>query len=100
MTPIDDVECAHYIRFRVFDKPGVLAKIAGALGEAGVSIEQMVQVGGGDAKGVEADIVMTTHAARDGAVRRALESIGKSEYAVTPPRRIRIAGGPPAKRSR
>jgi homoserine dehydrogenase len=100
VSPIDDVECAHYIRFRVFDKPGVLAKIAGALGEAGVSIEQMVQVGGGDAKGAEADIVMTTHAAKDGDVRRALESIGKSDYAVTKPRRIRIAGGPPAKRAR
>jgi homoserine dehydrogenase len=100
VSPIDDVECAHYIRFRVFDKPGVLAKIAGALGEARVSIEQMVQVGGGDSRGAEADIVMTTHAAKDGDVRRALESIGKSDYAVMPPRRIRIAGGPPAKRSR
>jgi homoserine dehydrogenase len=100
VASIDDVECAHYIRFRVFDKPGVLAKIAGALGDAGVSIEQMVQVGGGDAKGAEADIVMTTHAAKDGDVRRALEHIEKSDYAVTKPRRIRIAGGPPAKRAR
>jgi homoserine dehydrogenase len=100
VTPIDDVECAHYIRFRVFDKPGILAKICGALGDAHVSIEQMVQVGGGDNQGAEADIVMTTHAANDGDVRRALEIIGKSEYAVTLPRRIRIAGGPPAKRSR
>lgn len=100
VSPIDDVECAHYIRFRVFDKPGVLAKICGALGEAHVSIEQMVQVGGGDARGAEADIVMTTHAAKDGDVRRALESIEKSDYAVTKPRRIRIAGGPPAKRAR
>ena len=100
VSPIDDVECAHYIRFRVFDKPGVLAKICGALGEAHVSIEQMVQVGGGDNQGKEADIVMTTHSARDGDVRRALESIGKSDYAVTKPRRIRIAGGAPAKRNR
>jgi homoserine dehydrogenase len=100
VSPIDDVECAHYIRFRVFDKPGVLAKICGALGDARVSIEQMVQVGGGDNQGAEADIVMTTHAAKDGDVRRALEIIGKSDYAVTKPRRIRIAGGPPAKRAR
>ena len=97
---IDDVECAHYLRFRVFDKPGVLAKIATALGEANVSIEQMVQVGGGDAQGAAADIVMTTHVAKDGDVRRALEKIGKSDYAMSAPRRMRILGGPPASRRR
>ena len=97
---IDDVECAHYLRFRVFDRPGVLAKIAAALGDANVSIEQMVQVGGGDAQGTAADIVMTTHVAKDGDVRRALEKIGKSDYAMSAPRRIRILGGPPATRGR
>ena len=97
---IDDVECAHYLRFRVFDRPGVLAKIAAALGDANVSIEQMVQVGGGDAQGAAADIVMTTHIAKDGDVRRALEKIGKSDYAMSAPRRMRILGGPPATRGR
>ncbi|HEX7666617.1 MAG TPA: homoserine dehydrogenase [Polyangiaceae bacterium] len=100
VASIDDVECAHYLRFKVFDRPGVLAKIASALGEAKVSIEQMVQVGGGDAQGAAADIVMTTHVAKDGDVSRALSIIGKSDYAVTEPRRIRIQGGPPAKRAR
>ena len=37
----------YYLRFQVHDRPGVLARLAGALGEAGVSIEQMVQEGGG-----------------------------------------------------
>ncbi|MGH7330032.1 MAG: homoserine dehydrogenase, partial [Polyangiaceae bacterium] len=97
---IDYVECAHYLRFRVFDRPGVLAKIAAALGDANVSIEQMVQVGGGDAQGAAADIVMTTHIAKDGDVRRALEKIGKSDYAMSAPRRMRILGGPPANRRR
>ncbi len=100
VASIDDVECAHYLRFKVFDRPGVLAKIASALGDAKVSIEQMVQVGGGDAQGAAADIVMTTHVSRDGDVSRALSIIGKSEYAVAEPRRIRILAGAPAKRAR
>ncbi|HEY8087067.1 MAG TPA: homoserine dehydrogenase, partial [Polyangiaceae bacterium] len=46
LTPLDDVRTRYYLRFQVHDRPGVLARLAGALGEAGVSIEQMVQEGG------------------------------------------------------
>jgi homoserine dehydrogenase len=90
LTPVDDVRTRYYLRFQVHDRPGVLARLAGALGEAGVSIEQMVQEGGAGSSGVAVDIVMLTHDAVERDVRRALDLIARSEVAAAPPRLIRI----------
>lgn len=75
-------EALWYLRVRVADRPGVLAQIAGALGRHDVSIEQLVQEGGGrraSDRGEGPDdsrvIVMLTHHAREGGVRDALAEI-------------------------
>jgi homoserine dehydrogenase len=90
LMPVEDVRTRYYLRFQVHDRPGVLARLAGALGDASVSIEQMVQEGGGGSSGVPVDIVMLTHDAVERDVRRALEVIGRSGVAAAPPRLIRI----------
>ncbi|MDP8998622.1 MAG: homoserine dehydrogenase, partial [Myxococcota bacterium] len=90
LTPIDDVRTRYYLRFQVHDGPGVLARLAGALGEAGVSIEQMVQEGGAGSSGVPVDVVMLTHEAVERAVRHALDAIARSDVAASPPRLIRV----------
>ena len=90
ITPIDDVRTRYYLRFQAHDRPGVLARLAGSLGEAGVSIEQMVQEGGGGSSGLPVDIVMLTHEAAERDVRRALDAIGRSGVAASSPRLIRI----------
>ncbi len=77
----------HYLRFPVYDRPGVLARITGALGEARVSIEQMVQQGRGDT----VQVVMLTHEAEVGDVRRALAEIAKGDYLAGPARSFRVA---------
>ena len=46
---MDDVVSRYYLRFPVADRPGVMARLAGALGDAGVSIEQIVQEGQAEA---------------------------------------------------
>src|ERR1019366_7313057 len=58
LTSLDDVRGRYYLRFQVHDRPGVLAQLAGALGDAGVSIEQMVQEGGGGGTGQPVQIVL------------------------------------------
>jgi homoserine dehydrogenase len=88
VAAMDDLRGSYYLRFQVHDRPGVLARLAGALGDAGVSIEQMVQEGAGDASPVE--IVMLTHEATERDVRRALDVIARSEVAAAAPRMIRI----------
>jgi homoserine dehydrogenase len=90
LTPIDDVRMRYYLRFQVHDAPGVLARLAGALGEAGVSIEQMVQDGGAGSSGLPVDIVMLTHEAAERDVGRALSAIARSGIAAAAPRLIRI----------
>jgi homoserine dehydrogenase len=90
LMPIEAVRSRYYLRVSVHDRPGVLARLAGALGEAGVSIEQMVQEGGGGSSGVPVDIVLLTHEATERDVRRALETTARSDVAVRAPRLLRI----------
>ena len=87
---MDDVRGRYYLRFQVYDRPGVLARLAGALGEARVSIEQMVQDGGAGCSGVPVDIVMLTHEAIERNVRQALAEISQSGVVASAPRLIRI----------
>jgi homoserine dehydrogenase len=100
-----DVESRYYLRFDVADRPRVMAGLATALGDQGVSIEQIVQeavegrrAGDPPAKpssGGAATVVMTTQRAREGAVRAALASIAKEPFLAGPPRLLRIVDGAP-----
>lgn len=92
LAPLDDVESRYYLRFQVFDKPGVLARITGALGDERVSIEQMVQEGGGDASGAPVQVVILTHVAEERAVRAALARIDTCDFVAKPTRVLRIHG--------
>ncbi len=92
-------ETRWYLRFPVVDRPGVIAKLAAALGDAGVSIEQIVQgppamVGPSEAD-ASVDVVLTTRVAREDAVRRAiaaieLGAIEGASYVKRAPRALRI----------
>jgi len=89
VLPMAAVVSRYYLRFPVADEPGVMARLAGALGSAGVSIEQIVQEGqAGDGGPVE--VVMITHRAREGAVRDAIEAIGREPFLAAPARLLRI----------
>ena len=90
LASMDDVESRYYLRFQVFDRPGVLARITGALGDARVSIEQMVQQGGGDSSGATVQVVILTHAAREKDVQTALAQIAKHEFVARPTHVLRV----------
>ncbi|NNF64362.1 MAG: homoserine dehydrogenase [Acidimicrobiia bacterium] len=60
-----------YIRLEVADQPGVLAQIAGAFGDAQVSIESMSQEGRGDA----ARLIIITHQAKERQQRAAVAAL-------------------------
>jgi len=72
IKPIGDVVTKYYIRFQAVDRPGVLARIAGALGASGISIASMVQSA---RSGDVVPIVIMTHEAREADVRKALAEI-------------------------
>jgi homoserine dehydrogenase len=89
-APITEVESRFYLRFDVEDRPGVLGKIASGLGEAGVSIEQMVQEGRAVEVNDAVPVLIITHACREGAVRSALDAIGREGFLRGRPRLLRI----------
>jgi homoserine dehydrogenase len=69
---VDEVQSRYYIRLLVADRPGVIASVAGVLGENGVSIESVVQH---SAQNQQAEIVWVTHTVQEAAIRKALETI-------------------------
>jgi homoserine dehydrogenase len=67
-----------YLRFMVKDRPGVLAEIAAALRDAGVSIESLIQKGrAGDAG--EVMVALVTHEGPESAVSEALRLLDGSD---------------------
>jgi homoserine dehydrogenase len=85
---MDDHACAYYLRFSVYDRPGVLAHLAQHLADEDVSIESMVQRG--QAPGEPVFVVMITHETREAPIARALEKIAGDGEAIEPPLMIRI----------
>jgi len=67
-------ECKYYIRLTVRDRPGVLAQIAGALGDMDISIASVLQMDSDPERG-NADLVIMTHPAREANMQRAVERI-------------------------
>ncbi len=72
-----------YLRFTVQDRPGVLAEIAAATRDAGVSIESMIQRGAGNDGGVLVAIV--THAGQERCVAQTLERLAGSDSMLAAP---------------
>jgi homoserine dehydrogenase len=68
------LRCRYYLRFTVIDRPGVLAQLAGILGDHQISLRQVVQEGGEDPEKA-VTVVMLTHIAAEAQVRAALAII-------------------------
>ena len=78
---------AHYLRMTLLDKPGALAKIATALGEAGVSIDQMRQY---SHEGSEATVLIVTHKATRADINAAVSRFSSTGVMVGTPVVLRI----------
>jgi homoserine dehydrogenase len=90
LVPLHEIESRFYLRFDVEDQPGVLGKIATALGAHEVSIEQMVQEGRAKEVDDAVPVLIITHAAAEGRVRTALSAIAREGFMRGAPRLIRI----------
>ncbi len=89
ILPIGAVETAYYLRMRVLDKPGVLARITRILADSGISIDAMVQKEPGEGE-KRVDIVMLTHRAIEKNVNAALARIEKLPTVLGKVTRIRL----------
>ncbi|NOR26299.1 MAG: ACT domain-containing protein, partial [Desulforhopalus sp.] len=82
------IRCPFYFRFSTVDKPGVLSKIAGVLGNHGISIESVIQKVRKQ-KG-DVPIVMRTYEAGEADVNKALAEIDAMDITIANTVKIRI----------
>jgi homoserine dehydrogenase len=83
----DDITTKYYLRLRVEDKAGILAKIAAVFGETNISIENMVQKPFDD---TSANLLLSTHTSKESDIKVALEKLQREGLALTKPAMIRI----------
>lgn len=88
LVPFDQVATARFVRLLVLDRPGVLAKIASAFGDAGVSIRSVWQEGADD----EAALVIVTHRAPEARQREAVDAIEHLDEVIEVASVIRVLG--------
>jgi homoserine dehydrogenase len=74
VRPIDELTCEYYLRFMAVDRPGVLAKIAGILGEHDISIASVIQRERAGAHET-VPLVMQTHVAKERNLNAALRLV-------------------------
>jgi homoserine dehydrogenase len=89
---LEELEARCYLVFTVRDEPGVLGRIASALGSHRISIESVLQKSAHAATGT-VPIVVFTHPAREQAVRRALATIDRMPEVAARSRLVRIEEG-------
>lgn len=85
---MQDLNSTYYVRFSVVDRPGVLSRIAGILGEQGISIASVIQKGRRAEEGVS--IFMLTHEAREENMQHALQQIDRLDFILNKTVLIRI----------
>jgi len=71
---MEQIETAYYLRITALDQPGVMARIAGILGEEGISIEaiQQKEPEEGD---THVPLIMLSHRVREGRMNQAIARI-------------------------
>jgi homoserine dehydrogenase len=90
-VPMSAYVGAYYLRLMVVDRPGVIADVAGALRDSGVSLESMLQHG--RAPGEAVPIVLVTHETRESQMRIAIDRIERLDSVLERPSVIRIEHG-------
>ena len=80
-------KASYYLRFLLTDAPGVLARVAAALGDEGISIDRMRQVAHAHA---HAPVLIVTHETRAAELARALATIRDLDVCRDDPVAIRI----------
>jgi len=92
VLPIEQLHSRYYLRLTAKDVPGVMAQVSHALGQHGISLSAILQRETDDGQLVP--VVITTHLAQEGAVRRALREIDALTTIVPPTVCLRVIDHP------
>ncbi|HLC21751.1 MAG TPA: homoserine dehydrogenase [Candidatus Methylomirabilis sp.] len=86
------VRTCFYLRIMAIDKPGVLSRVAGILGDNNISIASVIQKGRQEQSAVP--IVMMTHEAVEGDMQRSLKAIDHLDVVSRETVCLRVEGVP------
>ena len=92
VQPMADLETKYYLRLRAVDRPGVMAQITRVLGDLHVSLASVIQKEVVDAAGT-AEIVITTHTARESAVQEAVGELAALDVVIEVSNLVRVEDG-------
>jgi homoserine dehydrogenase len=92
IRPVDELRSAFYVNLEVSDRPGVLATVAGAFGDHGVSIRSMEQESIEDAADGAARLTFITHSAREADLRATLVELRGLDAVVSVGSVLRVVG--------
>jgi homoserine dehydrogenase len=90
VRPMGEVFTRYHVSLDVADRPGVLAGVASAFADNGVSIQTVRQEGRGDA----ATLVLVTHSAPDAALASTVERLSRNEFIRRAGSVMRVEGLP------
>ncbi len=88
IQPMGEAVTRYHIALDVDDEPGVLAAVAGAFAEQGVSIQTVRQEGRGDA----ATLVVVTHTASDAALATTVQQLSRMPFVGRAASVMRVEG--------
>jgi homoserine dehydrogenase len=89
VLPMDQVETAYYLRLQALDRPGVMARVAGILGELDISIEAILQKE--PAPGATTvPVILLTREVQEGKMNAAIARIEALDTIPEPVVRIRL----------
>jgi homoserine dehydrogenase len=92
VLPIEELQSRYYIRLMARDVPGVMAEVTEALGRDKISLSAVLQRESDEGQYVP--VVITTHMAREGAMRQALKAIDSLKTIQPPSVCLRIIDQP------
>ena len=92
VLPMSEVVTSYYLRLRVADKAGVLARVTGIMAGAGISIDAVLQreadeVGGEESN--QTDLIILTHDTREGTLNEVMAQLQALPTVLAPIVRIR-----------
>ena len=92
VLPMSEVSTSYYLRLRVADETGVLARVTGILAEAGISIDAVLQREADEVGGVgsmQTDLIILTHDCVEARMNEALAQMQALPSVLAPITRIR-----------
>ncbi len=90
LRPIEDIRSTYYLRVMALDRPGVLAQVAGILGQHDISLVSVLQKARAEREAVP--VVMMTHEARERDMRAALALIDRLAVVAGRTTMLRVEG--------